>query len=118
MAGEGQDACQWACTALPASVGTIPMASRASAPRCLCTAEAVTRAGLAAGSPWSCPGTRRPLSSKCPTGSAVRHGLFTGAVAGLTATAISWVAATMGPAPTGGPERSAHIALVLAQGIH
>jgi len=35
----GRDACQWACTALPARVGTIPDGpSRAAAPRCRCTA--------------------------------------------------------------------------------
>ena len=62
--------------------------------------------------------TRRPLSSQGTTGSAGRHWLCTCVLAGLTAPAISWVAATMGPAPPGGPERSANISLVLAKGRH
>ena len=73
------------------------MASRASEPRCPCTAYEVNRSVLAECSHWSLPVTRRPLSSQWPTGSALLNWVFTWALAGLTASAISWVAATRVP---------------------
>ena len=73
---------------------------------------------LAACRHWSVPVPRQPLSSQWTTGSTARHWSCTGALAGLTAAALSWVAATRGPSPTGGPERAAHIARVLSQGIN
>ena len=100
IAGYLKYACQWSCTARPASVGTIPMASRASEPRFACTAYAVNRSVLATCSHWSVPVTRRPLSSQWTTGSATRNWAFTCALAGLTASAISWVATTTVPSPT------------------
>jgi len=117
MSGEVPYACQWACTALPASVGQMPRAWRASAPRFACTAYTVKRAVLAACRHCSVPVPRRPLSATWTPGAAVRTWAFTGACASFTAFASSWVAATRVPSPTGCPESSANSSHVLSRGM-